>query len=145
EDPKGHCVVTVGPGGRRAATATWTDAVTVWDPETGKALSTWQPETKPHQGLHRLALSPDSRLLATGDSDGTINVWNAGQGQKLWAARAHLHPLPENWNNPVSALAFSPDGKFLASGGQDDLLKIWNAATGQLLATCQGHADYVIG
>jgi WD40 repeat protein len=60
-----------------------------------------------------VAVSSDGRLLATGERNGTVSLWDA----------ATLRPLAEGKGHraPVLALAFSPDGRTLASGGQEAL------------------------
>ncbi|MBI3554055.1 MAG: WD40 repeat domain-containing protein [Elusimicrobia bacterium] len=70
-----------------------------------------------------VALSRDSRWLATGSRDGTAILWEAGTGHKLRELKAE--PLG------VTAVAFSPDGKTLLTGGAGTA-KLWETATGRL-------------
>jgi WD40 repeat protein len=58
-----------------------------------------------------LAFSNDSRLLATGDYDCTIKLWDVATMNELITLQNH--PIP------VRAIAFSPDGTLLASAGGD--------------------------
>lgn len=53
-----------------------------------------------------VAFSPDG-ILATGDADGKIRVWQVSDGKKLFSCKGHT-----NW---IWSVAFSPDGKTLAS------------------------------
>jgi len=60
----------------------------------------------------RGALSPDGKLLATGDKAGTVKLWDLASGRLLATVKAHT--------SEVVALAFSPDGRILATCGFND-------------------------
>jgi WD40 repeat protein/serine/threonine protein kinase len=68
--------------------------------------------------VHRVAWSPDHRLLASGSLDGRVKVWDARTGAELVRLEAH--------KKFVRSLAFSPDSRFLATGGEDDKVKLWD-------------------
>jgi WD40 repeat protein len=74
--------------------------------------------------VNELVFSPDGRVFATADDDGTAQLWNAATGQPAGA------PLPASTGPgaSVNAMAFSPDGKLLATAGSDGTLKFWNRA-----------------
>jgi WD40 repeat protein len=76
-----------------------------------------------------VAFSPDSRLLAAGDGDGSVHVWRLSDLQPLMARRGHA--------NFVQAVAFSPDGQTLASGAEDRTIQLWDPQSGRLLAVLQ--------
>jgi WD40 repeat protein len=59
-------------------------------------------------GATRAAFSPDGRLLATGDPDGVIRVWDVASGRP--AGPPLRHPCE------VASLAFRPDGRVLLAG-----------------------------
>ncbi|MCL1475265.1 NB-ARC domain-containing protein [Argonema antarcticum] len=65
-----------------------------------------------------VAITPDGKLLATGDVDGEIRLWQVANGQLLFTHHAHA-----DW---VFSVAFSPDGKTLASGSADQTIKLWD-------------------
>ncbi len=69
-----------------------------------------------------LAATADGRLLAAGDQDGSILVWDLGTGALLFRKRAHVFTV---WS-----VAFSPDGALLASGGFDGRVKLWEVPSG---------------
>jgi WD40 repeat protein len=63
-----------------------------------------------------IAFSPDSALLATGSTDGTVGVWKVATGE--------THPL-NGHKERVQAVAFSPNGKVLATADAAGAVKLW--------------------
>jgi WD40 repeat protein len=75
-------------------------------------------------------------MLASGDYDGQIHVWDMNTG----AEKRHWSTGP----TPVWAVAFSPDGKTIASSGAPDLsIHFWDAATGQERHPTQEHTGAI--
>ena len=71
-----------------------------------------------------VAFSPERHLLASGDYDGTIRLWDV-------ADAADPQPLGlalTNGRSPVYSLALSPDGRVLASGDYGGTVRLWNIA-----------------
>ncbi|MUG96064.1 hypothetical protein F7734_28460 [Scytonema sp. UIC 10036] len=83
-------------------------------------------------GIHSVAFSPDGKLLATGDTNNEIRLYQVADGKQLLTCKGHT-----GWVWPVT---FSPDGHVLASGSDDQTLKLWDTSTGHCLATLQGHS-----
>jgi WD40 repeat protein/transcriptional regulator with XRE-family HTH domain len=73
--------------------------------------------------VYRVAFSPDGKLLASADGDGTVRLWNPA------TSRAVGHPLHATARHGVYGVAFSPDGKLLASADGDGTVRLWNPAT----------------
>ncbi len=82
-----------------------------------------------------VSFSPEGSLLATGDSDGEIRLWQVTTGKQVLACKGHT-----SW---VWSVAFSPDGYTLASGSLDQTVKLWDTHTGECLKTLQGHTGQV--
>ncbi len=88
-----------------------------------------------HSGsVESVAISPDGRILASGSSDKTINLWELNTGRLLYTMKGH--------STIVRSVAFSPDGKTLASSSNIDTtngnIKLWDVYTGKLRQTLGG-------
>jgi len=75
--------------------------------------------------------SPDGKRVAAGGADGSVRLYDAATGKRLWLNRVHA-----DW---VTATGFSPDGRFVAGGSRDMTVKVFEAATGRLFTTYMGH------
>ena len=80
-----------------------------------------------------MAFSPDEKTLALAIYSSTIELWDAGAGQRIRSLKDH--------DESVSSVAFSPDGKTLASGSHDGTIKIMGNQLGNLLATLMRFKD----
>jgi len=78
------------------------------------------------------AILGGSNLIAFGDRDGNIRLWDFERATQLASWKAH--------SGRISSLAVSPDGRILASSsGDEETVKLWNAKGGQLRANLSGH------
>ncbi len=89
-----------------------------------------------------LAFSPDNQFLASGDSTGTITLWQLKKGwfQPLTAKK--IRTFSHVSKQPIKTLAFSPDGTTLATGHGDNNggITLWDIKSGKKLQTFAGHA-----
>jgi WD40 repeat protein len=87
-------------------------------------------------GINGIAFNPDGKLLATGDSQGGVKLWNATGGKlALWATASSA--------GVVNSVAFSPDGTVLATGGSQLGVQLWNATAGKLALLARFSSDGV--
>ncbi|GCE22853.1 serine/threonine-protein kinase [Dictyobacter kobayashii] len=105
----------------------------VWDVEHVTAITSYQGHNfdSVKFDIPALAWSPDSKRIASGCTDKTVQVWDALSGQTYLTYKGH--------SATVNAVAWSPDGKYLASASDDKTVQIWEAATGQHLFTYLQH------
>src|SRR5262249_14206751 len=82
-----------------------------------------------------VAFDPSSRILAVGDTDGSVVLWNISAHRVIRTFPAH--------KGYVDALAFSPDGRLLVTGGEDTTTKLWDLRTGQNVLTLTGHTSFL--
>ena len=68
--------------------------------------------------ISTIAFSPDHTLLALGDLDATIRLWDIATQKQIHAFTGH--------KVAVSSIDFSRDGAFLASASYDGTVRIWN-------------------
>ena len=75
--------------------------------------------------VRSLAVSPDGRWAAVGETSGVIQLYDVATGKRLRTLAAH--------SKDVTGVAFSADGGRLASCSLDNTLRIWNVTDGQQL------------
>ncbi|MDM3851460.1 MAG: pentapeptide repeat-containing protein [Aphanizomenon gracile PMC627.10] len=82
-----------------------------------------------------VAFSPDGKVLATGEEDGKVRLWNVITGREFLALTGH--------SDSVNSVAWSRDGLTLATGSRDNTVKLWNVQTGDCVRTLEGHRNQV--
>ena len=97
--------------------------------DSGSGKAKWmQPVSD--VSLHSAVFSPDSRMVASGGSRGTVQLWNAETGEPIRTL--------ETGDEAIWSIAFAPDGKTLAAACFDGVVKLWNPDTGELLRVLYG-------
>ena len=102
----------------------------VWEFASRRQLPARDPHAKQITALVFSPTNPD--LLATGDVDGTIMLWNLTTS----AAPSILAK-----STAVNSLAFSPEGDMIVSGNDGGWLELWDVETGKRENRWRGHWD----
>jgi WD40 repeat protein/serine/threonine protein kinase len=161
--PNGRALASIGDLGDEAANLMgYVIAARVWDPFTGKETMTVTtgkppgapvpPRSSPRTSLlwngiaaalrvnktpetTSVAWSPDSALLATGNTARTTWLWDAQTGEQLRVLTGHTEI--------VNAVAFKPTEVMLVTASADWTMLLWNPESGTILRTFKGHTGSV--
>ena len=117
ENPGPIYTVAISPNGRMVASG-GADRPNRGNTESGGLIRIWDLRTKEPRPILRynavvttIAFSPNSRWIAGGSRNGTVRVWDAGTGERIYQ-------FTED-NEPIWKLEFSPDSKLLLSVSLD--------------------------
>ena len=99
--------------------------VKLWEVSSQTEIATLEH----HDYVWALAFSPDGQLLAAGDGEGTVKIWEV-------QTRQAIAQLAGDTNN-VYSVAFSPDGRTFATAGYQGHIKLWTVKNWELLGTLQ--------
>jgi WD40 repeat protein len=89
------------------------------------------PPKKSSPGIFGVGFSDNGRLIATGNFNGTVKLWDVSTGRVERTLDGHTDLVYKG--------VFSHDAKILASCSRDGKIKIWDVATGNELRTLIGH------
>lgn len=114
-----------------ASVAQYDRGVILWNFETGQQLK----QVLNDYHTNSIAFSPNGDLLAIGNGDGSIALWDT----KVEETTLTL----DNSSNIPNSLAFSPDGQILASGYRGKNITLWDIKTGQIVHNLTSHTEVV--
>jgi WD40 repeat protein len=112
-------------------------SIRIWDAETAReelrfADGIVEFDNRPVS----LAWRQDGEQLATGNWNGSIQLWSIPDGELTNSLIGH--------GFPTTSVCYHPDGEQLASASFDGTVRVWNsAAGGDSMLTLSGHGGYV--
>ena len=101
-------------------------------PPPGTTLVTYHGHTGP---VESVAWSPNGKLIASGSSDKTVQVWDAANGDNMFINHGHTYIV---WS-----VAWSPNGKLIASGSEDSTIQLLDSTNGHNVFTFNGQSGSV--
>ncbi len=122
-DPEGTLLVTGG----------YSEPLILWRVADGSEI-TRLPEAD------SIAFSNDGTMLASGDSEGIVRIWNTADLHLIHTV--DTPPDPQNNHYTITALAFNPKNTVIAYGNMNGKIYLRSIETGQLTRTL--HSKYAI-
>jgi WD40 repeat protein len=104
----------------------WDKTIRLWDSATGEEKQRFDGH---NDRVGAVALSLDSKTVASGSRDESIRLWDSASGEERKKLEGH--------NRGVTALTFSLDGKTVVLGSKEKTFRLWNSVTGEARETCQ--------
>ena len=101
----------------------------MYDPVTGfpPPLFHHSSTIQGSNAIWAVAVSPDGRLIASGNSGGVVQVWDGLSHEPIWKSVKH--------GDRVRSVCFSPDSSWLVSGGDDKSARMWDCRTGKMMGS----------
>lgn len=120
--------ITYSPDGTQMAVSTF-NGVWIYDAHTGEELNLLTGKhSEPYVSA---AYSPDSKTIATGSVDGTVQLWNTRPGKTIKKFKLN--------DEYIGYLKYSPDGQTIAIKSVENTIELWNVRTGKHLKSLSGH------
>ncbi len=90
--------------------------------------------------VRAVSFSPEDRLLAAGDEDGWLSIWNVADRQ----LQVRI-PTRRSADPAITQVEFMPDGKTVATAGADGTLSVWDIQREEMVMSVDVGDAYVAG
>ena len=117
---KNEVFLAYSPDGKLLATLRDGMSITIWNTESGDIIA--RPRIT-LQGVVSGVFTPDSKRLAVGGMDGSIQIIDMASKAEVYTLRSH-----EAW---VTGMAYSPDGRWLVTSGGEPIMEIFEQLAGR--------------
>ncbi|KIK34546.1 hypothetical protein CY34DRAFT_41571, partial [Suillus luteus UH-Slu-Lm8-n1] len=119
------------PDERQIITCSVDGSLRLWDLESGAQTGEdWRDNE--NAGVRTMALSPNGKLVASGDNHGKVRLWDIKTRKIIAKWTRH--------SDVVCALCLSADGERVVSGSWDGTARIWDVDSGKNILTIKtGH------
>jgi WD40 repeat protein len=127
--------VAFSADGRLFAVEAPATTVSVYESLTGKLIRRFPGDAD--KIYYSLSISPDGRTVAGSNWDGSVRLWDVGNGRE----RARIPTIQGH----VTHVYFAPDSKSFATGGGNNAhgVLLWDTATGRPIEPFAGHTSPV--
>ncbi|KIK33262.1 hypothetical protein CY34DRAFT_18479 [Suillus luteus UH-Slu-Lm8-n1] len=116
--------VTHLPGGQHIITCSKDSSLRLWDLKSGAQIGEEWRDEGDEAGIVTMALSPNSKTLASGSTDGMVRLWDVEMGKVF--ARWEEHDA-----KVVTSVCWSPDGERVVSRSYDGTARVWDIKSGE--------------
>ena len=120
------------PSGSRLVSTSSNDEIRIWCMKTGRLEDVIRGYGFPAKVV---AVSPDSRYIASAGDDGVIRFWFSYH-HEAESFQGHNQAPPNTRRRSgesITAVTISPSGKYIASAGVYGEIRLWDGETGQRL------------
>ncbi len=83
------------------------------------------------EGVHCVAISPNSKLVVAGGADENIRIWEITTGRCKKVLAAH--------NEGTKQICISHDGHFATTIGRENYIRVWDLIVGKSVTSLEGH------
>src|SRR5215210_2462300 len=134
--------LAISRDGRTLYTSSLDGAVVIWDlagdRRLGRPFAIGRPKASnvPIAAVFSHALSPDGRVLAVGQRDGTVSLIDT----RTLRTFSNFPAVP---NGPLRGMGYVPGGRLLVVGGDDGFLALVDPCRGTLVQRLRGHRGTV--
>jgi WD40 repeat protein len=120
--------VALSPNGQMMVSGGLDNQLKVWDVPSSSPLKSLANNAE----INDIALTTDSKKVATAGKDGLVKIYNVDDGKELFKLEGHA--------GEVKSVAFSANNAVVGSAGVDGTVRFWNATNGQPMSVIGGHA-----
>jgi len=108
----------------RIITCSWDGSLRLWNLKSGNQIGgDWRDEG--YAEVSTMALSPNSKTVASGSYDGKVRVWDVETGKVI--ARWTKH------SEHVNSMCWSPNGERVLSACNYGAARVWNVESGEVI------------